>query len=57
MKDQQEYEVEGITEEQDGQFRIKWKDYKKETWESKRNLTNCTEALRNWITRKDSGRN
>ena len=57
VEDQQEYEIEKITGERDDQFRVKWKDYERETWEPRKNLTNCAEALRNWKRGRNNGGN
>lgn len=52
--DMKEYKVETITDEKDERkiFRVKWKKFYRQTWESKENLTNCQDIINEWKKRK-----
>ena len=47
-QEDQEYEVEQILRQEGQQYLVKWKRYStsKNTWESKKNLTNCSKELK-----------
>ena len=49
-QEDQEYEVEEILQQRGQQYLVKWKGYftSKNTWESRQNLTNCQQALRDF---------
>ena len=53
-QEDQKYEVEQILQQQSQRYLVKWKEYLtlKSTWESRFNLTNCQQALRDFHSKQ-----